>query len=203
MLGRGSFGKVLLVRLAREGDAGPLLAMKSVHKTALDTTAKREAQQTERRVLATIKSDFLVGKKRTPTGPKTRYVGAHSRPLVLTELLYAFQSGAKVYLVLTYMAGGELFSILKQDTYFSEARTKLYAAELVLGLGALHAHGVVYRDLKPENVLLDQEGHLRIADFGLSKELGADGTSKTFCGTPDYLAPEVILCQPHDKAVGE
>ena len=103
--------------------------------------------------------------------------------------------------------GGELFTHLRKDTKFSERRTVFYAAELVAGLSCLHENGVIYRDLKPENVLLDSEGHLKITDFGLSKQ-GVAKSEKTegemtysFCGTPEYLAPEIIRGVGHNKEV--
>jgi serine/threonine protein kinase len=90
-------------------------------------------------------------------------------------------------MVLDYMGGGELFFWLKKDRKFSETRARLYTAELTVALEAIHCHDIIYRDLKPENILLDLEGHLRITDFGLSKDgisgSGADGGTKTFCGT--------------------
>ena len=75
---------------------------------------------------------------------------------------------------------------------FSEERACIYAAEIVLAIGHLHSHGIMYRDIKPENILLDGDGHIRVTDFGLAKECGRDDRAKTFCGTPEYLAPEVL-----------
>jgi len=103
------------------------------------------------------------------------------------------------------MPGGELFHWLKIKKRFSERQSRLYAAEISLALGCLHANNIIYRDLKPENILLDGKGHLRLADFGLSKEnvtgAGADGGTTTFCGTPEYLAPEILENKGHGKAV--
>ena len=91
------------------------------------------------------------------------------------------------------MNGGELFFHLCNEIRFTEERACFYAAEIVLALGHLHSNGIIYRDLKPENVLLDHEGHLKLTDFGLSKvKQPADGQTNTFCGTPEYLAPEII-----------
>ena len=123
----------------------------------------------------------------------------------LVHLLYAFQTADKLYMVLEYMGGGELFHWLKEHRRFSEPRARLYTAEIGLGLGALHDLDIVYRDLKPENLLIDTEGHIRITDFGLSKDnvtgAGAEGGTKTFCGTPEYLAPEILENRGHGKAV--
>jgi len=109
------------------------------------------------------------------------------------------------------MTGGELFFWLKVENVFSENRAKLYAAEMILALEALHSYDCVYRDLKPENVLLDSKGHVRLTDFGLCKEQvrapgimqgsESDGTTHTFCGTPEYLAPEILVNKGHGKAV--
>jgi serum/glucocorticoid-regulated kinase 2 len=109
-------------------------------------------------------------------------------------------------LVTDYAPGGELFFWLKRERVFSQSRVRLYAAELVLALEHLHSKDIVYRDLKPENILLDAEGHIKITDFGLSKGnvrgFGAEGGTNTFCGTPEYLAPEILDERRwHGKAV--
>jgi len=125
-------------------------------------------------------------------------------PFLMT-LQFAFQSEDKLYMVLEYMKGGELFHWLRQAKRFTEDRAKLYGAEILLALAHLHSHDIVYRDLKPENILMDEDGHLRLTDFGLSKEsvsgAGAEGGTKTFCGTPEYLAPEILENKGHGKAV--
>ena len=108
-------------------------------------------------------------------------------------------------MVLEFMAGGELFHWLRVAKRFTEDRAKLYAAEILLALAHLHSFDIVYRDLKPENILMDAAGHLRLTDFGLSKEAvtgaGAEGGTTTFCGTPEYLAPEILENRGHGKAV--
>lgn len=99
----------------------------------------------------------------------------------------------QLYLVLDYKNGGELFHHMQRENSFTEDRAKFYAAELVLALQALHQYGVIYRDLKPENVLLDSNGHMALTDFGLCKEQRSpDDNTDTFCGTAEYLAPEVL-----------
>ena len=98
-----------------------------------------------------------------------------------------------MYFIIDFLNGGELFTYLRQDRKFSEKRTQIYAAELIEAISYLHKNGIIYRDLKPENVLLDSEGHIRITDFGLSKcGLERMGKTYSFCGTPEYLAPEII-----------
>ena len=91
-----------------------------------------------------------------------------------------------------YCNGGEIFFHLRREMIFSEQRTQFYAAELVLALEYLHSQSCIYRDLKPENVLLDNKGHIKITDFGLSKWLDpGEKITNSFCGTPEYLAPEI------------
>ena len=101
-----------------------------------------------------------------------------------------------------FLNGGELFYHLKKEGRFSEHRTQFYAAEILLALECLHKNGIIYRDLKPENVLLDSDGHIKLTDFGLSKQ-GVIGNRNTytFCGTPEYLAPEIVKGKGHSKAV--
>jgi hypothetical protein len=175
VVGRGSYGKVLLVR---KKDSGEVLAMKVLRKSVVVARNQVEHTQAERAILESIDHPFLC------------------------HLRYAFQTDSKLYLVLPYLRGGEVFHHLKQKKRFDEPLARFYAAEIVLGLGHLHAVGIVYRDLKPENVLLDAEGHVRLTDFGLAKVLAQPHeTANTFCGTPEYLAPEVIEGYPHDKGV--
>ena len=108
----------------------------------------------------------------------------------------------QLYLVLDYMNGGELFHHMQRENSFTESRAKFYAAELVLALQHLHRSDVIYRDLKPENVLLDSNGHMALTDFGLCKEqTNPDERAETFCGTAEYLAPEVLKGEGYGKAV--
>jgi len=120
----------------------------------------------------------------------------------LVGLHYSFQTSDKLYFVLTYLNGGELFFHLQKEKTFDEARARFYSAEIASALGYLHSKDIIYRDLKPENLLLDAEGHVVLTDFGLCKEgIKGNATTATFCGTPEYLAPEVIQKQPYDKTV--
>lgn len=174
VLGRGTYGKVQLVK---KKDSGKIYAMKSMSKAKLAENDQLEQTLTEKEVLIQTKHPFLVS--------------AH----------YTFQTDTKIFMVLDYVPGGELFGRLKEESYFEENRVRLYAAEILLGIGHLHSLGLVYRDLKPENILIDQRGHIRITDFGLAKNIGDDGTTSTFCGTPEYIAPEMLQRQPYNKAV--
>ena len=115
---------------------------------------------------------------------------------------YAFQSDSKLFFVLEYCPGGELFFYLNQIDRFKEDVARFYASNIVLAIHHIHSQNIVYRDLKPENVLVDHDGYLKIADFGLSKENIFDSTdAKSLCGTAEYLAPEILLNQGYGKAV--
>lgn len=104
--------------------------------------------------------------------------------------------------MIDFLNGGELFYHLRKETRFNEDRAKFYAAEIVVALECLHSNGVIYRDLKPENVILDHMGHIKLTDFGLSKlGITGDNLSYTFCGTPEYLAPEIVKGVGHNQAV--
>jgi len=144
VLGKGSFGKVMMVR--KKGGDGTLFAMKTLRKAALIKRNQLLHTATERNILQNIQHPFLV------------------------NLIYAFQTEDKLYMVLDYMGGGELFFWLKKHRRFTESRACLMGAEITLALGALHASNIIYRDLKPENILVDLEGHVRLTDFGLSKD---------------------------------
>jgi serine/threonine protein kinase len=162
--------------LVRKKDTEELLAMKILRKEAIIRRNQVEHTKAERDILESIDHPFLL------------------------KLRYAFQTPTKLYLVMDYLTGGELFFHLKNARRFKEDRARFYAAEIASGLGHLHSNGIVYRDLKPENILMDCDGHVRLTDFGLSKATKG-GTTSTFCGTPEYLAPEVIADIPHTKAV--
>ncbi|KAK6033670.1 kinase domain protein [Ostertagia ostertagi] len=140
----------------------------------------------------------------------------------LVSLHFSFQNKEKLYFVLDHLNGGELFSHLQREKHFSESRTRFYAAQIASAIGYLHENNVIYRDLKPENLLLDRHGYLVLTDFGLCKEgMTPNSVTSTFCGTPElvayyyvergfwlntitfprYLAPEIILKKPYDVSV--
>lgn len=169
LVGKGTFGQVYQVR---KKDTQRIYAMKVLSKKAI--VQKKEVAHTigERNILVrttAAQSAFIVGLK------------------------FSFQTPTDLYFVTDYMSGGELFWHLQKEGRFKEERAKFYIAELIVALENLHDHDVVYRDLKPENVLLDANGHVALCDFGLSKVNPADGKTNTFCGTTEYLAPEVLL----------
>ncbi|KAI4883635.1 hypothetical protein NFI96_012923, partial [Prochilodus magdalenae] len=120
----------------------------------------------------------------------------------LVRLHFSFQTRDRLYLVLDYAGGGELFYHLQRERAFTEPRARFYAAEMASALGYLHSLHIVYRDLKPENILLDSAGHVVLTDFGLCKEgIVGRATTRTFCGTPEYLAPEVLQQREYDRTV--
>jgi RAC serine/threonine-protein kinase len=176
VIGKGSFGKVFLVREIKTGE---MFALKVLRKDNIVKRNQVEHTKTERNVLGYVKHPFIVG------------------------LNMAFQSKDKLYFVLDYCAGGELFFHLSKVGKFPEPRARFYASEIVLAISYVHELDIIYRDLKPENVLLDARGHVRLTDFGLSKE-GISSSSSgatSFCGTPEYLAPEILNRQGHGRAV--
>jgi len=176
VIGRGSFGKVYMVR-KRSNDQ--VYAMKCLHKDLIIRTKQVDNTKAERDIMKKISHPFIV------------------------KLHYAFQTPEKLYFVTDFLNGGELFYHICNETRFPEDRARFYAAEILLALDHLHENGIIYRDLKPENVILDSEGHIRLTDFGLSK-LGIKGKNSqtnTFCGTPEYLAPEIIKGNGHSCAV--
>lgn len=156
-----------------------MFAMKILRKSHLVKRRQIERTRTERKVLSVVNHPFIM------------------------KLHYAFQSPDKLYLVLDYCPGGELFFHLSRFRRFPERVARFYAAELLLALGHLHKRGIIYRDLKPENVLLDADGHVKLGDFGLAKagiKHACEGAS-SMCGTPEYMAPEVLAQQGHGFCV--
>ncbi len=131
------------------------------------------------------------------------FVSCRRRCVVLNVIRrYAFQTEDKLYMVMDYVRGGELYQHLKKFKFFDPQRVRLFAAEILLALSYLHDMHFVYRDLKPENLLLDEEGHIRLTDFGLAKKMGRADVAKTFCGTPEYAPHRVLArCRMCTKSV--
>lgn len=176
VIGKGSYGKVMLVQ--HKDDKDTVYAMKMLRKENVIKRNQVEHTKTERNVLEAVSHPFIV------------------------TLHYAFQTPKKLYFVLEYCPGGELFFHLSRAGRFSEGRGRFYASEILLAIEYLHRLNIIYRDLKPENILLDHEGHVKLTDFGLSKEGIQDNFSaKSMCGTPEYLAPEILDKKGHGKAV--
>lgn len=179
VLGKGGYGKVFQVRKTTGADANSYFAMKVLKKASIVRNQKDTAHtRAERNILEAVRHPFIV------------------------ELVYAFQTGGKLYLILEYLSGGELFMHLEREGIFLEDTTCFYLCEIILALEHLHNLGIIYRDLKPENVLLDAQGHVKLTDFGLCKEHIQEGiVTHTFCGTIEYMAPEILTRSGHGKAV--
>eukprot|EP00039_Didymoeca_costata_P019717 m.338662 g.338662 ORF g.338662 m.338662 type:complete len:480 (+) comp18496_c0_seq1:215-1654(+) len=176
VVGKGSFGKVML---AKHKSTNHMYAIKVMDKEIIIEQDAVDRIISEHNVLLSNECHpFLVG------------------------LHYSFQSPMKLYFVLDYVNGGELYFHLNQERTFSVERSRFYAAEVTSALGYLHGLNILYRDLKPENILLDSLGHVVLTDFGLCKEhVPPGGTTGTFCGTPEYLAPEMLQKQPYGRGV--
>ncbi|CAH1404073.1 unnamed protein product [Nezara viridula] len=179
VLGRGGYGKVFQVKKLTGKDSGTIFAMKVLKKASIVRNQKDTAHtKAERNILEAVKHPFIV------------------------DLMYAFQTEGKLYLILEYLSGGELFMHLEREGIFLEDTACFYLSEIILALDHLHRQGIIYRDLKPENILLDAQGHLKLTDFGLCKEHISEGTiTHTFCGTIEYMAPEILTRSGHGKAV--
>mmetsp|Transcript_17527 Transcript_17527/g.17478 ORF Transcript_17527/g.17478 Transcript_17527/m.17478 type:complete len:510 (+) Transcript_17527:428-1957(+) len=174
-IGKGSFGEVFLVE---KKDSHELFAMKILQKSKVMRQNIVKYAMTERNVLSYMRHPFIVGLK------------------------YAFQTQNKLFLILDYCPGGDLGSHIAREKRFSETRARIYLCEILAALEELHRRDIIFRDLKPDNVVLDAEGHAMLTDFGLSKEGVLDNFSaKSFCGSVAYLAPEMLKRQGHGKAV--
>lgn len=222
VIGRGSFGKVYLARctssaLRLPATAHPSAEGESVHaptssKSDRGSKTKGSAQRPLLAkghifALKVMAKSIFRDRQQVEQIKQERLLLESMQHPFITRLTFAWQSKDKIYLVTPFCSGGEVFHWLKAQGRFPEARVRLYAAELLLALQYMHSKGVLYRDLKPENILLDGEGHIVLTDFGLSKQAAVFGSagdprSNTFCGTPEYLSPEVLLGQARASEAG-
>ncbi|KQK14619.1 serine/threonine-protein kinase AtPK2/AtPK19 isoform X1 [Brachypodium distachyon] len=173
LVGQGAFGKVFQVR--KKGTS-EIYAMKVMRKDKILEKNHSEYMKAERDILTKVDHPFVV------------------------QLRYSFQTKYRLYLVLDFINGGHLFFQLYKQGLFREELARIYTAEIVSAVSHLHANGIMHRDLKPENILLDADGHAMLTDFGLAKEFRENTRSNSICGTLEYMPPEIILGQGHDKA---
>lgn len=179
VLGKGSYAKVVLVK---KKNSGLLYAMKIIKKSLIEKRKKEENAIMERNIYLESDHPFVI-----------KFCGS-------------FQNERKIFYILEYCPGGELFNLLCSRKRFSEEqyncnneRAKFYSAQIYMAMEYLHSKDILYRDLKPENVLIDSEGYIRITDFGLAKTGVTENNAKTICGTPEYFPPEILMKKPYGK----
>ena len=177
-------------KCTRSAQASPLLSLRA--RTAL--VVKKDTRK--HYALKSLNKQELVALRQVEATKTEREILTTRRPFVV-RMHWAFESAHCVHFVLDYLPGGDLYRRMQEAGPMPLDVARLYAAEIALALGHLHAAGLVYHDMKPENVLIDAAGHVALADFGLSRL--AEQTTTTFCGTVDYMAPEVVQAQPRDK----
>ncbi|KAJ3160256.1 camp-dependent protein kinase catalytic subunit [Geranomyces variabilis] len=209
-LGQGAFAKVYLVK--RNID-GRLFALKSMRK---DNVVKMQQVQhgklnhiscedacrcwsASARTVLTLHPVSFQQPLNTNTVQNERHLMENTRNAFLVGLEATFQDSQHIFMIIDYMSGGDLFGQIQRFGHLSEELGRFYATEVAMALSYLHSQNIVYRDLKPENVLLDDCGHVKLEDFGFAKVI--DGTTRTFCGTPSYIPPEVLLQKEYSSAV--
>ncbi|XP_046393783.1 cGMP-dependent protein kinase, isozyme 1 isoform X2 [Ischnura elegans] len=174
-LGVGGFGRVELVRHCRNPSLS--FALKCLKKQHIIDTQQQEHVFSEKAIMMACRSPFIC------------------------RLYKTYRDSKYVYMLLEACLGGEVWTVLRDRGCFEDSTTRFITACVVEAIEYLHGHNIVYRDLKPENLMLDAKGYVKLVDFGFSKKLGVSSRTWTFCGTPEYVAPEVILNKGHDRAV--
>lgn len=172
-LGVGGFGRVELVQLATDKRT---FALKQLKKKHIVETRQQDHIMSEKRIMSEAHCQFIV------------------------RLYKTFKDKKYLYMLLEVCLGGELWTILRDRGSFDDGTTRFYVACVIEAFSYLHSKGIVYRDLKPENLLLDEKGYCKLVDFGFAKKIGFGRKTWTFCGTPEYVAPEIILNKGHDFA---
>lgn len=173
-LGTGTFGRVRIITYVHKSQK-LFFALKMLKKADIIRLKQVEHIKQEKGILARVTHPFMV------------------------NLYSSFQDENNLYMLMEFVIGGELFSQLRKSGRFGNDTSRFYAAEIILALAYLHTKNIVYRDLKPENLLIDKDGHIKITDFGFAKHV--EDRTWTLCGTPEYLAPEIIQSKGHGKAV--
>ncbi|XP_063386317.1 cGMP-dependent protein kinase, isozyme 2 forms cD4/T1/T3A/T3B isoform X3 [Cydia fagiglandana] len=171
-LGIGGFGRVELVQI--QGDPTRSFALKQMKKAQIVETRQQQHIMSEKEIMSEMNCEFIV------------------------KLYKTFKDRKYLYMLMETCLGGELWTILRDKGQFDDATTRFYTACVVEAFHYLHSRNIIYRDLKPENLLLDSKGYVKLVDFGFSKKLQASRKTWTFCGTPEYVAPEVIMNRGHD-----
>ena len=172
-LGVGGFGRVELVQIA--GDTkNRSFALKQMKKSQIVETRQQQHIMSEKEIMEESDCGFIV------------------------KLYKTFKDRKYLYMLMESCLGGELWTILRDRGNFDDGTTRFYTACVIEAFEYLHSRGIIYRDLKPENLLLDGEGYVKLVDFGFAKKLQVGRKTWTFCGTPEYVAPEVILNKGHD-----
>uniref|UniRef100_A0AAR5PBY1 cGMP-dependent protein kinase n=1 Tax=Dendroctonus ponderosae TaxID=77166 RepID=A0AAR5PBY1_DENPD len=171
-LGVGGFGRVELVQIT--GQSNKSYALKQMKKSQIVETRQQQHIMSEKEIMGEANCDFIV------------------------KLYKTFKDAKYLYMLMESCLGGELWTVLRDKGYFDDTTTRFYTACVVQAFDYLHSRNIIYRDLKPENLLLDSKGYVKLVDFGFAKKLQAGRKTWTFCGTPEYVAPEVILNKGHD-----
>ncbi|KJH47600.1 kinase domain protein [Dictyocaulus viviparus] len=171
-LGVGGFGRVELVKAN-----GKVFALKVMNKKHIVDLKQEKHVMSERKILLSIDFPFIV------------------------RLYKTLNDTEKLYMLMEPCLGGDVWTVLKRRGRFNNEATRFYCAAAVEAIQFLHERNIVYRDLKPENMLLDKNGYPKLVDFGFAKRLGAEGRTWTFCGTAEYVPPEVILNKGHDTSL--
>jgi len=174
VIGRGTFGKVFLVRLKT---TDTLYAIKSLRKDVLVEAGQIENVKLEKEILLACNHPFLAGME------------------------YVFQNDTRLYFVIEFLKGGELYKHFLKKRRFEEDEAKFYATQIAMAIGHLHKQNILHRDLKLENIMINGDGYIKVIDFGLAKIIDDDNLAMSFWGTPEYLAPEMVKQEGHDRGV--